>query len=192
MGGMLQVIVGARQQQVIASSFDPVSGLETTHYDAKRNVAFDRAGGAADQAALALCQLHRRPDAGADAAFRRGEYQCGVRTLQDPAARRACTKLDLGGFGASLSAFQISLPSGVIDPITKIYSLDGEQRNRGIELNTFGEVAPGVRVLGGVTWLDARLTQTNRATSTTAIARSARPTCRAISASSGTLRSCPG
>ncbi|MGY4449170.1 outer membrane receptor protein involved in Fe transport [Bradyrhizobium sp. i1.3.1] len=33
MNGMLQVIVGARQQQVIANSYAPVSGLEATHYD---------------------------------------------------------------------------------------------------------------------------------------------------------------
>lgn len=71
------------------------------------------------------------------------------------------TKLDLGRFGASLAAFEIGVPSGVIDPTTGIFSLNGEQRNRGIEFNTYGEVMPGVRALGGVTYLDARLTKTN-------------------------------
>lgn len=70
------------------------------------------------------------------------------------------TKLDYGTFGATLALFQISVPGGVLDPVTKVYSLDGEQRNRGIELNGFGEVAKGVRLLGGVTWLDAEQRRT--------------------------------
>ncbi|WP_322050175.1 TonB-dependent receptor [Paraburkholderia bannensis] len=70
------------------------------------------------------------------------------------------TKLDLGNFGATLSVFQIKVPSGVVDPVTKVYSLDGEQRNRGIELSGFGKLGRDVRVVGGVTWLDAKLQRT--------------------------------
>ncbi|PVX79902.1 iron complex outermembrane receptor protein [Paraburkholderia unamae] len=70
------------------------------------------------------------------------------------------SKLDLGHFGATLSVFRIKVPSGIVDPVTKIYSLDGEQRNQGIELSGFGELGPRVRVLGGVTWLDAKLERT--------------------------------
>lgn len=159
MGGLMQLIVGARQQQVVSSSFDSVSGLTTAHYDQ---------GATSPSVALVLRPIQQlslyanyiegltpgpTPLSGAAntnavfAPFKTRQYEVG-------------TKLDLGRFGASLAAFQISMPSGLIDPITKIYSLDGEQRNRGIELNTFGEVAPGVRVLGGVTFLDARLTRT--------------------------------
>jgi len=36
----------------------------------------------------------------------------------------------------------------------------GEQRNRGVEFQAFGEVTPGVRLLGGVTWTQAILTKT--------------------------------
>lgn len=160
MNGMLQVIVGARQQQVIANNYDSVSGLETTHYDQSAT---------SPSVALLVRPIKEvsfyasyiegltpgpTPPSGAAntnqvfAPFKTKQYEVG-------------TKLDLGRFGASLAAFQISLPSGVTDPVTKIYSLDGEQRNRGIELNTFGEVGPGIRVLGGVTYLDARLTKTD-------------------------------
>lgn len=159
MGGMLQLIVGARQQQVIANSFDSISGLETAHYDQSAT---------SPSVALVVRPIKElsfyanyiegltpgpTPPSGAAntnavfAPFKTKQYEVG-------------TKLDLGGFGASLSAFQIDLPSGVIDPISRIYSLDGEQRNRGVEFNTFGEVARGVRVLGGLTYLDARLTKT--------------------------------
>lgn len=70
------------------------------------------------------------------------------------------TKLDLGRFGATVGLFQMSVPSGILDPITKVYSIDGDQRHRGIEINGFGEIVPRVRVLGGVTWLDAKLRRT--------------------------------
>jgi len=70
------------------------------------------------------------------------------------------TKLDTGRFGATLALFQISVPSGIVDPLTKVFSLDGEQRNRGIELNGFGELATGVRLLSGLTYLDAKLRRT--------------------------------
>ena len=37
---------------------------------------------------------------------------------------------------------------------------DGEQRNRGVEINTFGELTPEIRLLGGVAFIDGRLTKT--------------------------------
>jgi iron complex outermembrane receptor protein len=50
----------------------------------------------------------------------------------------------------------------------------GQQRNRGLELNVFGEVAPGTRLLGGVTLLDAQLSKP-RWLATVAINRLAYP-----------------
>jgi len=52
------------------------------------------------------------------------------------------------------------VPGGIVDPVSKVYSLNGEQRNQGVELNGFGELARGVRLLGGVTWLDAKQRKT--------------------------------
>ncbi len=69
-------------------------------------------------------------------------------------------KGDFQGIGATLSAFDITRPSGVTDTATNRFSVDGEQRNRGVELNVFGEIAPGLRPLGGIAYLDARLTST--------------------------------
>lgn len=37
---------------------------------------------------------------------------------------------------------------------------NGERRNRGVEVNAFGELAESVRVLGGVTFIDARQAKT--------------------------------
>ena len=68
-------------------------------------------------------------------------------------------KWDLGSFTTSLALFQIEKPSAYTDPLTNIYGTYGEQRNRGIELTVFGEAQPGLRVLGGVTYTDAKVTK---------------------------------
>lgn len=69
------------------------------------------------------------------------------------------TKMDFGAIGTSLSLFQIKQPSAFTDA-GGAYSVDGEQRNRGIELNVFGEPIKGVRILGGAMYLDASLLKT--------------------------------
>ncbi|TXN44142.1 TonB-dependent receptor [Methylobacterium sp. WL7] len=69
-------------------------------------------------------------------------------------------KLDLDPVGLTLAFFEIAQPSGILDPRTRIFSLNGEQRNQGIDLNVFGAPAEGVRVLGGLTLLDGRLSRT--------------------------------
>jgi len=68
-------------------------------------------------------------------------------------------KYDGDGFGATLSAFQISRPSANLDAATNVFSVNGKQRNRGIEISAFGQAAPGLRVLGGVAFYDAELTR---------------------------------
>lgn len=72
-------------------------------------------------------------------------------------------KLDSGGFGNTLSLFQISRPSTVSDRATRplpTLRLDGEQRNRGVEWAFFGTVTRRVRVLGGVSYTRGKLTRT--------------------------------
>lgn len=72
-------------------------------------------------------------------------------------------KVDWGKIGTTLSAFQIQRPSGLLDANNR-YAIDGEQRNRGLELQTFGEMLPHLRLLGGVAWTQARLTKTEGGT----------------------------
>ena len=69
-------------------------------------------------------------------------------------------KADFGRFGAGVALFQTTQPSGTTDPDTLVFGVDGEQRNRGLEVTLFGEPQPGVRLLGGVTLLNAELTET--------------------------------
>nr|WP_315252725.1 TonB-dependent receptor [uncultured Duganella sp.] len=75
------------------------------------------------------------------------------------------TKYELGKLTITSNIYQVTLQNGVekasnnSDP-RPIFALDGEQRNRGFELNTFGEAAPGLRLLGGYSYIDARLIRT--------------------------------
>ncbi|BDH46330.1 ferrichrome receptor protein [Salmonella enterica subsp. enterica serovar Choleraesuis] len=72
-------------------------------------------------------------------------------------------KADFGRIGGSLALFEIKKPVGALTDIgnnQQRYGLNGEQRNRGIELNVFGEPVYGVRLMGGAQWMDPKLSGT--------------------------------
>ena len=69
-------------------------------------------------------------------------------------------KVEVGTAGVTLAAFEITRPSAFLNPSTNVFAVSGEQRNRGIELRTFGAIRPDLRVLGGITFLDGVLTST--------------------------------
>ncbi len=75
-------------------------------------------------------------------------------------------KFDWGGWTTTASVFQITRPSAIDDtsttPSTRV--IDGEQRNRGLELSILGEPLDGVRLLGGAMILDPELTKTQGGT----------------------------
>lgn len=72
----------------------------------------------------------------------------------------AGVKIDWGKLTTTASLFQISQPSTIVNVATNTLFVGGEQRNQGLELNFFGEVAEGVRVLGGAMFLSGVLTKT--------------------------------
>lgn len=69
-------------------------------------------------------------------------------------------KWDIGRFRNTLSFYQISKPSMIKDALTNTYNDDGEQRNRGVEWTTAGELMENLRLLGGISYLDAAYTKT--------------------------------
>ncbi len=64
-------------------------------------------------------------------------------------------KVDLGRFGGTFSVFQSRKPTASV--IDKVFGINEMQRNRGAELSIFGEAAPGLRLLGGVSFLNTRM-----------------------------------
>lgn len=66
-------------------------------------------------------------------------------------------KWDQGKFANTLAFFQINKPNSLVE--NSVQSYDGEQRHEGVEWNTFGNVSEHVRLLGGITYLDAKVTR---------------------------------
>ncbi len=156
----LQVIGGVRSQRVQQSNYNPVTGMTTAATPGSDTSAVTPTVSVVARPWKELSlygnyieALEQGPIAGAGTlnagqafpAFVSRQFEFGA-------------KLDLGNFGATLSAFQITRPSSFISAGT--FTVDGQQRNRGIEFLAFGEPLPGFKPLGGFTVLDPVLTST--------------------------------
>lgn len=154
----LQLTVGVRRQQVESDNFSPASGAVTSSYDKSavtplvgvvvkpwQNIAFyaNRIEG--------LSKGDTAPGTAANA----GEVFAPYRSRQNEIG----VKIDHGRLATTVSVFEIEKPSGQLTG--NVFAVDGEQRNRGLEIALFGEATRRVRLLGGVTLLDAELTKTN-------------------------------
>jgi iron complex outermembrane receptor protein len=150
---------GLRRQEVKLDNYSTTTGARTTSYDERatsplagivikplENVSLYgnftsglTRGGIAPPNAANAGQVF--------APYKSKQYEAGV-------------KVDWGSMITSASVFQITRPNSVTDPATNIYSFDGEQRNRGLELSAYGEVARGLRVMASTTFYDAKLKRT--------------------------------
>jgi iron complex outermembrane receptor protein len=155
----IQLTVGARFQRVQAANFAAATGVQTSQYDESavtpsvalvvkpwQNVSIYGNYIQGLQQGTVVGSTY----ANAGQVFppyKTEQYEAGV-------------KVDWGRLTTTASVFQIAQPSTLIDVTTNTQFVGGEQRNRGLELNFFGEVSPGVRLLGGAMFLDAKLTQT--------------------------------
>jgi iron complex outermembrane receptor protein len=155
----VQLTLGARQQRVRAQNFNATTGALTTAYDDdKLTPAVALVVRMSKELSVYgnyIEGLSQGPTAPA------GSRNVGAMFAPIHAKQyEAGLKYDFGRLAATASVFQIEQPSGFTDSATNIYGVDGEQRNRGIELNTFGEVTRGVRLLGGVTFMKVVQTRT--------------------------------
>jgi iron complex outermembrane receptor protein len=155
----LQLTLGARQQNIKVANFSAVTGAQTSLYSQSKltpaAAVLIKLTPAASLYGNYIEGLSQGPTAPAGTA--------NVGAMFAPVASKqyeAGMKFDFGRFASTFSVFQIQQPSGFTNPATNIYSVNGEQRNRGVEINTFGELAAGVRLLGGVSFIRGELTKT--------------------------------
>lgn len=156
----IQLMLGLRWQSVSQTNFNITTGAVTAEY-----------GEEAITPAVALVvkpwqnvslygnyiqALERGPTAPTTAS-NAGEAFPPIKTEQYEVG----AKVDTGRLAATLAAFTTTRPNGFTDAATNTFELNGETLYRGIELTAFGEVTSGVRFIGGVTYLDARLQKTN-------------------------------
>ena len=69
-------------------------------------------------------------------------------------------KLNFGRFNAGVALFQIDKPNSFVDPVTIVFGNYGTQRNKGAEFTLDGEPVDGLRIISGLTILDAKLRRT--------------------------------
>lgn len=155
----IQLTLGLRRQQVVSDTFNVTTGARTARYDE----------GATTPAAALLVRLSQRLSVygnvieglsqGATApltAANPGEVFPPYKTKQ----KEVGLKVETGDFIHTVGLFEIKRPSSYTDPVTNIYSFDGEQRNRGIEWGFFGSPLRGLRLMGGIAWIRPELTRT--------------------------------
>lgn len=154
----VQLTLGARQQRVESRNFNPVSGARTVSYDESAVTPL---------AGLVLKPWHNvsfyanyieglsKGDVAPATASNAGQVFKPYKSKQ----KEVGVKVDFDSAMLTLSAFEITKPSGQLTGT--VYAADSEQRNRGLELNLSGEPLRGLRLLGGVTFLDAELTRTS-------------------------------
>jgi iron complex outermembrane receptor protein len=150
---------GLRHQRVALDNFSTTTGARTNSYDESaisplagivvkpvKNVSVYgnftsglTRGGIAPASAANAGEVF--------APYKSKQYEAGV-------------KMDWSRITTGISVFQITRPSAVTDPFTNVYSFDGEQRNRGLELSAYGEVMRGLRLMASATFYDATLTNT--------------------------------
>lgn len=76
--------------------------------------------------------------------------------------REVGIKFSTGSFAVTTALFQIERENAVT--INRRFGYFGTQRNRGLELNLFGEPSSGVRILSGLTYLSTKQINTTVAT----------------------------
>lgn len=155
----VQLTLGVRRQQVVSETFNVATGVRTSRYDESATTpAAALLVKATDTISVytnyieGLSQGATAPMTAANA----GDVFAPFRTKQ----KELGMKLDMGSFAHTFSVYEIKRPSSYTDPGTNIFSFGGEQRNRGVEWGFFGAPLDGVRLLGGVAYVQPKLTHT--------------------------------
>ena len=154
----VQLTLGMRHQEIAGQTYS-LAGLQTVAYnEAKVTPSAGLVVKPLDNLSLYANYIEaftRGPVAPAGTA-NVGEIFAPILSV----SKEVGAKYDFGAIGMTLAFFDITQPQGITDPVTRRFGIDGEQRNRGIEYTVFGEVQPGIRALGGVTWLQGKQERT--------------------------------
>ncbi|RJF74385.1 TonB-dependent receptor [Rhodopseudomonas palustris] len=148
--------LGARQQHVKVDSFNTTTGARTSGYDASATTPL---------AGIVVkpwhnVSLYANYAEGLSQGTIVGPGFANVGAVLAPyksKQQEAGVKVDWGTITTTVAVFQITRPS-LITTAANVRAYDGEQRNRGIELNAYGEILPGLRGLASATFLKPELT----------------------------------
>lgn len=157
----VRLTLGARHQSLDIRTFAYDTGVEApgSRYDRGRTspmgglvVKFGKAWSAYGNYIEGLTQGETAPSTAT----------ASIGTMLDPYVskqKEVGLKFDGGRIGGALAFFSTEKPRGVVTE-ARTFVAQGEDRHQGVELTAFGEPMPGLKLLGGVTWLDAEQKRT--------------------------------
>jgi len=149
----LLVTAGVRRQIIKSDSYDYNTTATLSHYSESKTTPVAgivyRPVKAVSIYANYIEGLQQGPTASGTAIDNTGEVFAPYVSKQ----KEIGVKYDHGNVGASAALFRVNQPSAYVQ--NNHFGVFGEQRNQGLELTVFGTPARGVRVLGGLTLLEA-------------------------------------
>lgn len=155
--------VGLRHQNILVNNYAYATGVQSSAYNESATTPIFGAVykiqpnlSVYANRSESLTQGGTAPSSAANA----GEMLAPYRAKQVEAG----IKYDATNYGAALAVYQIRQPVAYTSSSTNTYETDGTQRHRGVELSAYGEPVKGVRVMGGVPFVDARLERTSGGT----------------------------
>jgi len=151
----VQLTLGLRYQRIASDDFGP-DGATTSRY--RKSAVTPMLGLVVkpdDHVAIYANRVEGLSKGGSApaSASNAGEVFAPYRSTQYDLGAR----LQRASMLATVSAFQISRPLGEMSG--SLFTVNGEQRNRGIELGLYGDLAPRVRLNASAMWLDATVTR---------------------------------
>ncbi|MEC5397565.1 TonB-dependent receptor [Uliginosibacterium sp. H1] len=159
-----QLTLGVRRQEVETGSFNTTTGAKTAGYESD---AWTPAVALVVKPWQANVSLYANYIEALQAGTIVGTQYANAGEVFSPYVSKqyeAGAKIDAGTVTTTVAVFQVAQPNtiSVTNPAGGLptLALNGELRNRGIELNAYGEPTRGVRMMGGVTLLDGIQTKT--------------------------------
>jgi iron complex outermembrane receptor protein len=150
--------VGLRHQRIRSSGFDYGTGVQNSHYDRTANTPVAGLVYKPMQGVSLYANYIEALQAG-PVASGTGSNGTPLENVGEAFApykskqKEIGIKYDSGKLGMSAALFTTAQPSAYV--VGNRFDVFGEQRNRGLEVSVFGTPARGVRVLGGLTLIDA-------------------------------------
>ncbi|WP_431149816.1 TonB-dependent receptor [Acidovorax facilis] len=161
MDNHLLFTVGLRHQKMEIANYDYGTGLQTDRYDQSRTSPLLAAVYKVNKGLSVYANYVEGLSQGQTApstATNRGEMLAPYVSKQ----KEVGIKFDAGRVGGSVALFSTTKPRAFLNT-ANLFSTSGKDRHQGIELAVQGEATKGLRLLGGLTWLDAKQLTTGAA-----------------------------
>lgn len=155
----LQVTLGARWQQIVSRDFAYNTGVEGGYYNDSR---ISPSIGVVYRILPELSiygnyiESLAQGDTAPSTAVNKGETQKPYISKQKEIGIKYESQ---SGFGTSIALFSTEKPRGYLDS-NNYYTTKGKDRHNGAEINVYGQITSNIRLLGGVTFLQAKQRKT--------------------------------